>query len=119
MGEKTGVREKLARYAHALTGFVIVMKGVGKIEHHQNGVGAVLIAIGIGFALFSFFHEKISFIKRHEAVLLWIEAVVLALVAFSYFAEGKKALPSAYVLCCVIYIIVGFYRFYRPKHTHQ
>ena len=100
MSEKQGVREKLARYAHLLTGFVIVMKGAGKIEHHQNGVGAVLIA-------------------RHEAVLLWIEAVVMALVAYSYFSEGKKGLPAAYVLCSVIYIVVGFYRYHRPKHAHQ
>lgn len=118
MSEKQGIRAKLARYAHALTGFVIIMKGVGKIEHHQNGVGAILIAIGITFALISFFHEKFPFIKRHEAVLLWIEAFVMALIAFSYFSEGKKGLPAAYVLCSIIYIVVGFYRFYRPKHAH-
>ena len=119
MVTRADVRAKLARYAHLLTGFVIVMKGVGKIEHHQNGVGAVLIAIGIVFALFSFFHEKLAFITRHEAVLLWIEAVVMALVAYSYFSEGKKGLPAAYVLCSVIYIVVGFYRYHRPKHAHQ
>ena len=119
MSERTGVRAKLARYAHLLAGFVIVLKGIGKIEHHQNGVGATLIAVGIIFALFSFLHEKIPFIKRHEAVLLWFEAFVLALIAISYFSEGKKGLPAAYALCSLIYIVVGFYRYHRPKYAHH
>ena len=119
MSEKTGVRAKLARYAHLLAGFVIIFKGIGKIEHHQNGVGATLIAVGIIFALFSVFHEKIPFIKRHEAVLLWIEAVVMALVAISYFSEGKTGLPIAYSLCAIAYVVVGFFRYYRPKHAHH
>lgn len=118
MSDRTIIREKIARFAHLLAGVVIVLKGVGKIEHHQNGVGITLIVIGIAFALIAFFHEKVPFIKRHEAVLLWIEAVVMALVAFSYFSEGKKGLPAAYLLCSVIYVVVGFYRYHRPKHAH-
>ena len=59
MSEKRGIREKLAKYGHLLIGFVIVVKGFAKIEHHQNGVGAVLISIGIIFALFTVFHEKL------------------------------------------------------------
>jgi hypothetical protein len=43
----------------------------------------------------------------------------MALIAFSYFSEGKKGLPAAYVLCSVMYIVVGFYRYHRPKHAHQ
>ena len=119
MSEKHGIRENLAKYGHLLTGFVIVVKGVAKIEHHQNGVGAVLILIGIIFGLFTVFHEKIPFIKRHEAVLLWTESFVLLIVAYSYFSDGKKGLPIAYVLCSIAYIIVGFFRYYRPKHAHH
>lgn len=119
MSEKRDFREKLARFGHLLTGFVIVMKGVSKIEHHQNGVGAVLILIGIIFGLFTVFHEKIPFIKRHEAVLLWIESFVLALVAYSYYSEGKTGLPIAYALCAVAYVIVGFFRYHRPKHAQH
>lgn len=118
MSDNASVRAKLARYAHLLAGVVIVFKGVGKIEHHQNGTGVILLAIGVVFMLFAFFHEKIPFIKRHEAVLLWIEAAVLAIIAFSYFSEGKTALPLAYAVLTVAYIAVGFFRYRKPKHAH-
>lgn len=119
MSDKQGFRGRLARFGHLIAGLVIVLKGVSKIEHHQNWTGAILILIGIVFGLFTIFHEKLSWIKRYEAVLLWVEALALAIVAYSYFYEGKTLLPVAYAFCVIAYAAVGFYRYRHPRTKHH
>lgn len=117
MENRSKLKSKLKIAGHLISGFVIILKGYSKFEDHHQAAGAVLIALGLLFASFAIFHEKITWIKKHEPWLLWLEGIALLIVSYSYFSDGKMALPLCYFLCSVAYFIVGGY-FYKFREAH-
>jgi hypothetical protein len=107
----------LKKVSHLISGLVVALKGYDKIEDHHDEVGAFLILLGLLFISFALFHEKISWIRKHEPWLLWMEGVALAVVSYSYFSMGKVALPLCYAISSVLYFMVGVY-FYKFKEGH-
>jgi hypothetical protein len=116
-GERGNPRRKLQKLGHLISGFVIVLKGYTKIEEHHAETGVPLILLGLVFASLAVFHDRISWIRKHEPWLLWLEGFALALVAYSYFSGGKTALPFVYALCSAVYFIMGGY-FYKYGEAH-
>lgn len=116
-GDREKLKERLKKIGHLVSGFVIVLKGYTKIEEQKLELGIVLVLLGLLFASFAVFHEKISWIRKHEPWLLWLEGAALALVAYSYFSAGKGALPIVYALCSAVYFIMGGY-FYKHHEAH-
>lgn len=103
------VRKQLA---HALAGLIILFKGVDKIDHHPQA-GSLLIVIGLLIMLLTLFHHRLAkHIKSFDSLVFLAESIVLALISGLYFQDGKKALPIAYGLVSLGYLIVA-YRFYR------
>ncbi len=111
MSEQNPFKNRLRKIGHLVSGFVIILKGYSKIEELHPEIGGVLIVLGILFISFGLFHEKISWIKRHEAWLLWLEAAAIALVAYSYFSAGKVGLPITYTVAAAVYFVVGIYSY--------
>ena len=104
------VRKQLA---HALAGLIIMIKGVDKIDHHHSQAGGILIGIGLLIMLITLFHHRLAkHIKSFDSLVFLAEAVVLGIVSGLYFQDGKKALPVAYCLASIGYLIAA-YRFYR------
>jgi len=117
MSDGSKLKTRLKIFGHLISGFVIILKGYSKFEDHHETIGVVLILLGLLFASFAVFHEKIPWIKKHEPWLLWLEGFALALVSYSYFSAGKFALPICYLLCSLTYFIVGGY-FYKYREAH-
>lgn len=118
MSEKRGnLGSRLQKLGHLITGAVIVLKGFTKIEEHHAETGIPLILLGLAFASLTVFHDRISWIRKHEPWLMWLEGVALALIAYSYFSGGKTALPFVYALCSAVYFILGGY-FYKRGEAH-
>jgi predicted Na+-dependent transporter len=116
-GDREKLKEVLRKFGHLISGLVIILKGYTKFEEHHAEIGIPLILLGLLFASFAVFHQKISWIKEHEPWLLWLEGLALALVAYSYFSAGKQALPFVYAICAAVYFIMGGY-FYRHREAH-
>ncbi len=117
MTEPSRLKQNLRKLGHLISGLVIILKGYSKFEDHHPEIGIVLILLGILFVSFAIFHEKISWIKKHEPWLLWLEGLALALVSYSYFSAGKVAIPLIYAFSSALYFIVGGY-FYNYREAH-
>lgn len=117
MSETKSRKEIVRKFGHLLGGFVIFLKGYDKFIEHHSPIGILLMILGVIFAAFALFHHKFPWIEKHEAWLLWLEAIALALVTYYYFADGRFALPIVYALCSICYFIVGFVR-YRQQKSH-
>jgi predicted Na+-dependent transporter len=111
MNEIDPFKTTLRKVGHLVSGFVIFLKGYSKVEEAHLPIGLALILLGVLFASFGFFHEKISWIKRHEAWLMWLESLAIALVAYSYFSAGKVGLPITYAIASLVYLVVGIYTY--------
>ena len=117
MSDGSEFKKRLKIIGHLISGFVIIVKGYSKFEDHHETIGIILILLGLLFASFAVFHEKFTWIKKHEPWLLWLEGFSLALVSYAYFSAGKFALPICYLLCSLAYFVVGGY-FYKYREAH-
>ncbi|GAB3953737.1 hypothetical protein GCM10028805_38050 [Spirosoma harenae] len=110
------VRKQLA---HGLAGVIIMIKGIDKAEHHHTIAGGILIAFGLFVFVLTIFHHRLArYIKSFDSLVFFVEAIVLGIVSVLYFQDGKKALPIAYGLATIGYLIAAF-RLYRRTGQHS
>lgn len=110
-------KELRVRLAHFLAALIIVVKGVDKIDHHHPVGGGILIGIGIIIGLMVIWHHRLaSYIKSFDAMMYLGEAIVLGIVSWLYFQDGKKALPLAYVVATLGYLVASYRTYQRDKH---
>ncbi len=104
-------------FSHYLTGGIVLLKGYDKSEHfHEHPVIVVaLFLLGAFIIIATAFHR--SFEKRvadFKTLLHLAEFIVLCLVSYYYWQEGKKAIPFIYLIAAVANLMVAIF-FYRKK----
>ncbi len=107
----------LEKFAHYLTAFVVILKGIDKAEHfHEHPfVSIFLILLGVILLLATVFHHTLEKkVKEFKTVLFTCEGLSLLLVSYYFFASGKKLLPSVYLACGIAFLIMA-YVFYLRK----
>ncbi len=112
-----GKNERMEKFSHYLAGALIILKGIDKTEHFSKHpfICIFLFLIG-GFIIFANFrhHYFEKQFKEFKSVLFFCEGMVLAVISYYYFAEGKKYIHFFYALAAIIYIIISII-FYRKK----
>ncbi|RRB11572.1 hypothetical protein [Larkinella knui] len=99
--------EKGRIIAHVLAGVVIILKGVTKWEDHHAVLGSFFLLLGLLLVAASVWHHQLSrWIKNFDVLVFAIEALVLGLIAYLYYQEGKQGLPWVYGLTSVGYLIL-------------
>jgi TRAP-type uncharacterized transport system fused permease subunit len=97
-------KEKRQRLGHILAGIIILIHAY---EHYEKGESITFHLIaGIVFLLVAFFHHPLS--KRAkwvDGLFYFIEALVFFYTSYEYFHHGKKALPFAYLLAGIGYVV--------------
>lgn len=108
--------------AHGLAGLIVIIKGIDKIDHHHGLAGSILIGIGALILLMTLFHHRLAKrIKSFDGLVFLFEAIVLSIVSGLYLQDGKKALPLAYCLASLGYLVAAFRLYRRDKkitHSH-
>lgn len=107
---KGNAKERVNSLAHYLAGIVIILKGVDKAEHFKEHpfITAFFFIMGF-FILFAnykhhYFENKF---KDFRVMMFLCEGIVLSIVTWYYFSEGKKALPIAYLFATFLYFIMA------------
>lgn len=119
---ETSRKAVMEKFAHLLTGFVVVLKGIDKAEHfHDHPVIAVLlIALGIIILVSTFFHHEIEkYARVFKSYLCILEGIALFIVSYYYFSEGKKALPTVYLLCSIAYFVAAYIIYQKKVRSLQ
>ena len=110
-------KEQLEKFSHYLAGTLIILKGIEKSEHFDKHpfICIFLFLIG-GFIIFANFrhHYFEKHFKEFKIVLFFCEGMVLAVISYYYFAEGKKYIHFFYALGAVMYLIAAIVS-YRKK----
>lgn len=116
MSNTSGKQRRLAileSFTHYVTAFVILLKGVAKLEDPQKmGVAIVFFIIGLLIILGTVFHHKAGKLLKHfKAYIFALEAIVIAIVGYLYMSEGKQfiqyvcfAASLMFVIALVVYI---------------
>jgi hypothetical protein len=97
----------LENVSHYLTAFVVVMKGVAKIETPGKLAFALFfIVVGIIIAAGTLFHHKFEhLVKNFKAYVFLLESIVIGLVGYSYLKEGKQGLPYICFAASIAFLI--------------
>ena len=97
---------RLQSVSHYLAGLVILLKGLSKLDIAASALAYVFIITGAVVIIATVFHQRIH---RHERVYLaslyLIEAVVMALVAWTFASEGKKGLPVVFGIAAFLFAV--------------
>ena len=107
-------KEKLKRISHFFAGFVILLHGYERWEHHHASHVFFFIAGAVFLAIAIFHHQLAARFPLIDTVFFVIEAFLSFVVAWEYFATGKKALPFVYLLAGLVQ--VGAVFIWRKKH---
>ena len=112
--KRNQLRETLSHY---LTGIIVLIKGYEKSEHFHEHPYIVIafFLLGAFIIVATYFHHFFEKqVKEFRSLLHVTEFVVLCLVSYYYWQEGKKALPLAYLLAAIGNLIAAIV-FYRKK----
>ena len=102
----------LENVTHYMTAFVVVLKGLDKIDLGKTGVGITFLVIGIVIVLGTLLHHKAAKLLKHfKAYVLALEAVVMAIVGYMYAQDGKQFIQyvcyfasAMFITALVVYI---------------
>jgi hypothetical protein len=99
---------------HYLTAFVILMKGLDKLDNpEKTGYAIIFISIAVLITLGTIFHHRFEKMLKHFKVFAWIfEAIVMAIVGYLYLKEGKQLIQYVcfgaafmFIVAAIVYII--------------
>jgi hypothetical protein len=114
MADNKHIKETVAHY---LTGLIVIVKGFEKMEHFDEHpfIPIFLFALGAFIIIATLCHRFFEqHVKEFKTLLHGCEFLVLCLVAYYYFVEGKKALPAAYLIAAIGHLVAAIV-FYRKK----
>jgi hypothetical protein len=122
MGSKSKRGAFLESMAHYLTAFVILLKGLDKVEiDGKAGYGIIFIVISILIVAGTIFHHRAEkYFKHFKPVVFVLEAVVMAIVGYLYLKDGKQFIQYMCFFAsfmCVIATIIYFSKMKRIAST--
>ena len=81
---------RLETFVHIITSFVLLLKGLEKIDHHYVLSGTVIMALGVVVLVLALFGKRLG-ISHFRAKISWciIEFVALSLTTYVYWHDGR------------------------------
>ena len=106
---------------HYLTAFVILMKGLDKLESpEKTGYAFIFILIAVLIILGTIFHHRFEKILKHFKVYAWIfEAIVMSIVGYLYLKEGKQLIQYVCFGASVMFIVAAIVYIIKQRSSHQ
>ena len=93
---------------HLIVGFIFILKGVDKIQHHPL-IGLILLIFGIAvIAYFIYISTKQAAGEWLSIIVHLFEAIALMFTAYLYYQEGKTFLPYVFAASAVGFLIATF-----------
>jgi hypothetical protein len=98
--------EFLEKFAHYATAFVVLMKGLDKIETPgKTGIAILFIIISVLIVLGTIFHHKAGKLLKHfKAYVFVFEAIVMAIVGYLYMKDGKQFIQYVCFATAIMFI---------------
>lgn len=97
---------RLQSVAHYLAGLVILLKGVAKLDAAPSALAYFFVMTGAVVIIATGFHQRMHRYERLYLVSLYlVEAVVMALVAWTFASEGKKGLPIVFGVAAFLFAV--------------
>jgi hypothetical protein len=103
----------LENVTHYLTAFVVILKGLDKVETPGKvWYGVIFLVIGALIIGGTVFHHKAEKLLKHfKAYTFIFEAIVMAIVGYLYVKEGKTmiqyicfAAAAMFVVALIVYV---------------
>lgn len=104
--------------AHYLTAFVVLMKGVDKIDQGKPAFGFVFVLIGLIILFGTIFHHRFEKQLRHfKAWVFALEAVSISIVGYLYMKDGKQFIQYVCFASAIIFVVAIVVYFKKAKGT--
>ncbi|MBK7964281.1 MAG: hypothetical protein IPK10_02480 [Bacteroidetes bacterium] len=108
--------DKLYKFAHFLAGFVVILHGIGELDH-AHGSPLFFFIAGLLMILVAAFHHRIqSIVGSGESILFFIEAAVQLFIVFIILNEVRKPYPSLTYLQLVCMFMLDIFDYSDKNH---
>ena len=98
--------QRFESIGHYLTAFVVLLKGIDKIDLGKPAIGVLFVLFALIIVLGTFFHHKAVRLLRHfKAYIFVMEAIVIGMVGYLYLKDGKQFLPYVCFLASAVFIV--------------
>ena len=97
-------RTQLNRLVYVLYAVAPLVSGLDSILYGRIQTGVLYLALGLLFAVMLFFSNRIP--ARNSRILQTAGAVMLVLISFDMFRQGRNILPYLYIFAAVLNVYV-------------
>ncbi len=113
--EKEAKKVFLERFAHFMAALTVFLKGLSMLDTPDKGAAAFLLMfLSLLFLALALFHGKIEQkIGPLKPVVFALEALVIGIIAFLYWEEGKTYLPYVYWAVFCAYAALAVFSFVK------
>src|SRR5262245_47972740 len=113
--EKEAKKILLERLAHFIAALTVFSKGISLLAMPGNSSAAFLLMfVSFLFLALIFLHGKIEQkIGTLKPVVFVLEALVIGIVGFLYWKEGKTYLPYVYLAVFCAYLLLAVFFFVK------
>jgi hypothetical protein len=106
----------LQKLVHFITAFVVITKGIAKLEHPEGywPVIVFLFAAGAYIVAVTLLHDRLhAHVHLIDASVAAIECLVMGIVTWLYVTEGKRFLPWVTGVAAVLFAVAFVVRLTR------
>lgn len=109
--------QRFESIAHYLAAFVIIMKGLDKIETPGKlGYAIIFLLIGALIILGTIFHHKAEKVLHHfKAYVFIFESIVMSIVGYLYMKEGKQYIQYVCFAAAIMFLVATFIYIKKAK----
>lgn len=94
-------KEKMKRFAHLLSGALILIHGIDRFEE-SRAMWPVFIGAGSVFILLAVFHRQLTAKwSGIDSLFFLIEAMLCITIMFEFMDAGKRGLPFMYLIAAI------------------
>jgi len=112
-----GKNKLLHSIHHLLIAVALILKGVGKFDHHQV-LGGLMICFGlIVLSYFIYLSNKRKESRTMHILIHLFEAFASLFAAYIFFVEGKKYLQYGFILAAIGFFISVYVYIIRHKRS--
>lgn len=103
--------------SHIVTGIVVILKGVDKVEHPDKlWLGIILILIGALISSIGLFHHRVEhYIKNIKPFVFLCESAVMGIVGYIYMHDNKAYIQYACFAASVGFLIAAILNIAKKK----
>ena len=108
------MKKKLFVFSFIMTAFPLILAGMDAVDQGKAAFGTIYLLCGLVYAYVAFLSMKKD-INDNKWISIF-GSLILSIVAFDYYLQGKKYLPYAYFAAALLSLTPIFVKWFKKDN---